>query len=369
MGDYDDDFEDYDEDFEPEPVEVKETKIKPISKVTKTENSSATSKINQSVNVKTKGKDDPRIESKSKEYNDSNSRKSASDSNKYVGKFSSSISLSETIGISPHYRRLKSIYSSNVLDLQEDKFNQLNILPTTIIDLYYRQLKGTGSNSRTTTTETNTVTTLIRQIGVCTREETRDVEVNTDDITYADKEMQFSYGNDETTFLNILRNIQSRGKKGSYSNNTKNEMKDFNKTKSDDVSHIYGTPKLSTFLHKSSILCELILEESRVKAEESSKIKQSKSFDQALDSLAKSVLDHNSSWIKVGPERCGALELIAFRIVNVVAFSPLQPNLVLTAHPYPVDESLVANELKPYTVSLKSNIFIDILFIITLHHI
>ena len=34
----------------------------------------------------------------------------------------------------------------------------------------------------------------------------------TDEILYADKEMQFSYGNDDTDFLNTLRTIKQKGK-------------------------------------------------------------------------------------------------------------------------------------------------------------
>ena len=359
MGDYDDDFEDYDDDFEPV-TPVKHSNAKASSKDVNVK----TSKISQAKEVPSN------VEAaKSKHVNETTHKSSSnakvtketsivSPSAKYSGKFFSSISLGDSIGMNSHLRRLAAIHNSKVLDLQEERFNQLNILPTTVVDLYYRQLKGSATLvSKTSVTESETSTassTMIRQIGICTREETRDVEVNTEDIDVADKEMQFSYGNDDTYFLNILRSIQSKGKQnGPSKSGSSSKAVEKASIAVGDASKYSGISKLSTFLHKSSLLCELVLEENRVKAEEHSKLKHSKSFGNDLDNLGKSVLDHNSSWVKMGEqERNGSLELIAFRKVNSVKFSELQPNLVLTSHPYPTDEKVASNELRPFKVSI-----------------
>lgn len=356
MGDYDDDFEDYADDFEPV------TPIKP-------NNSKANSKDLKPSSKNGNAKEIPsKIESSKNKHSIETSHKSSTNArelpvdspgSKYTGKFLSSISLGDSIGINSHLRRLATIHNSKVLDLQEERFNQLNILPTTVVDLYYRQLKGSAAlNSKPSTTETETVTasaTVIRQIGICTREETRDVEVNTEDIAVDDKEMQFSYGNDDTYFLNILRNIQNKIKLNGTSMNESSRKADRNGVVAiGEASKFSGISKLSTFLHKSSLLCELVLEENRVKAEENSKLKHSKSFGNDLDNLGTSVLDHNSSWLKMGEqERNGSLELIAFRKVNAIKFSPLQPNLIITSHPYPTDEKVTSNELRPFKVSLS----------------
>lgn len=107
-------------------------------------------------------------------------------------------------GMDSRGKRLSKIFASGVLDMQEEKFSQLNINPTTPYELYLRQLRSNNSS--------------IKQIGVPNENNTRTIEVNTDDIVTADKEVQFSYG-DDTLLFNIMRVVNERKSKNNQENN------------------------------------------------------------------------------------------------------------------------------------------------------
>ena len=122
-------------------------------------------------------------------------------------KFSSgaTMSINQSLqGMDSRGKRLSKIFASGVLDMQEEKFSQLNINPTTPYELYLRQLRSNNSS--------------IKQIGVPNENNTRTIEVNTDDIVTADKEVQFSYG-DDTLLFNIMRVVNERKSKNNQENN------------------------------------------------------------------------------------------------------------------------------------------------------
>jgi hypothetical protein len=76
------------------------------------------------------------------------------------------ISLNQSLqGMDRRGKRLSKIFASGVLDMQEEKFSQLNINPTTPYELYLRQLRSNNSS--------------MKQIGVPNENNTRTIEVNT----------------------------------------------------------------------------------------------------------------------------------------------------------------------------------------------
>ena len=122
-------------------------------------------------------------------------------------KFSSgtTMSINQSLqGMDSRGKRLSKIFASGVLDMQEEKFSQLNINPTTPYELYLRKLRSNNSS--------------IKQIGVPNESNTRTIEINTDDIVTADKEVQFSYG-DDTLLFNVMRVINERKHKNNHGNN------------------------------------------------------------------------------------------------------------------------------------------------------
>jgi hypothetical protein len=158
-------------------------------------------------------------------------------------KFSSgvAISLNQSLqGMDSRGKRLSKIFASGVLDMQEEKFSQLNINPTTPYELYLRQLRSNNSS--------------IKQIGVPNENNTRTIEVNTDDIPTADKEVQFSYG-DDTLLFNIMRVISERKHKVSNESDLSilaeaNTMSTSDNVKSKINSNRYSSnPFMTSFTH------------------------------------------------------------------------------------------------------------------------
>jgi hypothetical protein len=235
--------------------------------------------------------------------------------------------------------------------MQEEKFSIFNLMPCTPYELYLRHLKHPSAE--------------VKQIGVPSEEERRDMEVGTDEIIMVDKELQVCYG-DDTALLNIMKAIKERKgrprKIDSSSETGKSKSKKQQavqtkaayeeslleaanvKTQSSNEGGSGGgySSKLSTFLQRSSLLCETILDESVQRREE--KIKGNKD---ASKSKSKSIFEQENPWVGFGNDsRSGANELVRRRSIVCARFSRLQPNLLITAHRPPVGDA-VADDLKP----------------------
>jgi hypothetical protein len=176
------------------------------------------------------------------------------------------------------------------------------------------------------------------------------MEVNTDEIETADKEMQFCYG-DDTKFYNIIRKIEAKtsakqlGKEskevgsGDYDETTSSRQ---SATGRDDQSNA-AVSNLSSFLQKSAFICETILNEQR-----SEKDTEKKS------STREQKLINQKTLVKFGGDSTnGANELIRTRNVSMLQFSKLQPNLLLSVHPYPDGEEAEL-DLRPYKVKFMN---------------
>lgn len=177
---------------------------------------------------------------------------------KRIKKYGGSLGLSSagTLTLDPRYRRLSKLQEIGVLDLQEEKFSHANILPSTLYDLYNRQLRSQQP--------------LIKQVGAPNDLETRDIEIGTEEIAMVDKELQFSYG-DDTTFFDVIQAI----KESKSSQDKKSRVQDvllqskgqsvvssaFGNESTDEIFNGAGS-KLADFLQKSSALIESLLDES-----------------------------------------------------------------------------------------------------------
>ena len=192
-----------------------------------------------------------------------------------------------SLSMDPRGRRLARLFASGVLDMQEEKFGLLNIAPTSPYDLYHRILRAQPAS--------------VRQIGVPLDEETREIEIGTDEIVMCDKEVQFCYG-DDTALLNTMRAIETKReaqKKGeSVSETVRAEAKGLaGPTIANGPSSLAGvststagggggagavstggneaeesspgsSTRLTSFLQRASQLCETLLEETRQRREE-----------------------------------------------------------------------------------------------------
>ena len=188
---YDEDFEAYEDDFE----EAAQSPPKPTASSSSQAKDSAIRREDSEVatNDGSAFAVDSKHDSKSTTNNDTNDHTNNNNyspdskvkdlsllKSKKAKKFgSSSISLAggALSGMGARSKRLARLLASGVLDLQEEKFNQLNIVPSSKYDVYQRMLHGTGAP--------------IRQVGVPIDEASRDMLCGTDPIVMADKVSHF----------------------------------------------------------------------------------------------------------------------------------------------------------------------------------
>ena len=224
------------------------------------------------------------------------------------------------------------------MDLAVDKLTQLNILPRSKYELYQSILRQIPEPP-------------IKQVGVPMSAEKRDMDMNTDEISYSDKEMQFCHG-DDTAFFNIIGSIQrSRGavhleaKQSSTVEIGTDALSDSFET------NARGAAQLTTFLNRAAYLFESSLPSSSssrfLPAEEKASEKHS-------TSSKFSVFLKNNEWISLGGDKVnGANELISTRNAVSVRFSSLNPSLIISAYAYPPpeDDPDLDVDLKPFKVS------------------
>jgi hypothetical protein len=288
------------------------------------------------------------------------------------------MAASTAMTLDPRGRRLAKLFASGVLDMQDEKATQLNIAPSNPYDQYQRLLRSQPSS--------------IRQQATPADQETRDVEVATDEIIMKDKEVQFSYG-DDTRLLNIIRVVVERrearkaGKvlteslldmvdrdvssgrsegvstatvegnsSGASTSNGVEENRDENSsspratgkanqsaatgTSSDtavDPDSLGAGSRLGFFLQRASQLCETLMDETRNRRTDA----QATSRDDDFNDRRGKHLFADTAWQPLGQGRPDDPKgrLVAARRTVAVRFSPLQPHLLVTAHPYADDDT------------------------------
>ena len=339
MSDYEEDFEDYPEDFENFTLE---DDPKPLPK---------TAQIAESKPIFA-----PSFANKIKTSNENESKHSGPG---YRSNTSSTpSSWAGTLKTGPLRKRIDLLVKNTVLDLQEEKSTQLNILPSSLSDIYYRKLRVNDTSTTTSSlsaaqasTSTGTASAGLRQIGTSMREDVREMETMTDEIIMIDKEIQFSCGSDDTVLLNLMNEIMSNNKvvtnvKSKTTTNPKSGLKSI-LSQSVNTNNFQIATKLSSFLQNATMLCESVLDYKQTSDPLAQPAKPS--LRHSLDQLGNTLLDINSTWKGVADDdRVSMNELIVNRPLSSYKISPLQPYLAMTAHRYPISAEDIAKDLRPY---------------------
>lgn len=391
---YGDDFENYEDDFESEPLSpvkapqkakptpaatvqsVKNTEMEELKRSIEMENTAA---MQLRGRPSDQGHSKPQTRSNPRSYKDgsntveemrnlpaveTNNKTSSVENGRAVesarrSKKSSSgglldFSNSNPMSVGPRMKRIMKLRASGVLEMQEEKFTQLSVVPSSPYDLYQRNLYSQTPN--------------VKQVGVPNEISTRDIDIGTDEIVKLDKEMQYVFG-DETSLLQAMsyvkdKKAQKTNSKGNT--NTTSTATNFGITSNSSSSgqskyaevmmgadnynesgeSISSSNHLNTFLqHASQLFEDILTEESSWKTQQSN-AGQKKASD--VKSLT-SVFSEGSAWERCGGDESeGGNELIRLRKVCYVNFSLLQNNLFITAHPYDDAEE---DDLKPSKVS------------------
>ncbi len=230
-------------------------------------------------------------------------------------------------------KRLRQLMESGVMDLQEEKFTILNLPSSSHMEVYQRQLRAQHA--------------MLRQFGVPAEEESRSVEVATDDLVMQDKSVQFCYG-DDTRLLNTMDVIQRRkqavenGVRLSEADSIMTQLnQDQGGTSAAMEGEEGGTTRLASFLQRASQVCERLLEEDEIRAHGRKHIDRSSTHSSLFDDIA-------TKWTELGSGSSGANELVRTREVNSVSFSRLQPHLLVTTHPYESTTGAEDDDLLPF---------------------
>lgn len=219
----------------------------------------------------------------------------------------------------PRSVRVNKILDSGVMDLQVEKFTQLNIAPTTKYDLYHHELRSLPPT--------------IKQIGVPVDLEQREMETNTEEITMVDSGMQFSYGDDTALYM-AIENIKN--KDGKNTSKASLEKRDIAASSTGDAT------KLTSFLQRTSYLFDTLLNERNNKEDEGKR--------DTDDNNRYALFDREVEWLRLGLGKAdGSNELLKTRGTVSARFSELQPHIVVTAHPFPEGDA-AEEDLRPYMV-------------------
>lgn len=228
-------------------------------------------------------------------------------------------SLSRSM-VDPRSVRIQRILASNVLDMKVERATFLNILPSTKYDLYLNEIRSADAK--------------LKQMGVPTDLEIREIEVNTDEIITSDKEVQFCDG-DDTKFLNTLSAIQLKKRKNGAE--SKDAGVQDTRREVQDRQDAGSGAQLSEFLRKSSLAIENLLTESR----------QQKSSSKPDDRDFK-MLSEKLPWKEAGRDgKNGANELLRNRTTSFIKFSEYQIDVFLTIHPFSESDG---EDLRPFKV-------------------
>ena len=228
-----------------------------------------------------------------------------------AGRYGSISAMEGLISSHPKSRKIAKLIGSGVLDLQEVKFTQINILPTTQYELYSRKLKQTNPS--------------IVQVGIPGDDHRRDVEVNTDPIETKDEEVQFCY-EDDTMFINVLKAIERRRRGQRSEMSLLDEAKGSHQARQVAQASSLLNERLTEFLQRASSICEALIEESNLRG--------NSTFDGNSGSGKVELFDPASSWQDFGDdEGKGGNEVLRTRRPAFVRFSKIQPHLMIVTYP------------------------------------
>ncbi len=239
----------------------------------------------------------------------------------------------------PRMVRVQRVRNSGVLDLQVEKFTNLNITPTSRYDLYLQNLRKLNSP--------------IKQVGTPNDMDSRDIEVNTDDVAMDSKEVQFSYG-DDTLMYQLIDAV--RASKTDAGHEKRPSVRQLLQDNHDRRGAVHGLEdyhaettvdfqiagRLSCFLQKSSLIFDSLLQ------------------SRNLDNLVHHPDEGRSLFSRSLQRRYGegasdgSLELIKYRKICHVNFCKKKTSMFLAYHPFLEDEN-VDNDLRPYKVISTGN--------------
>jgi hypothetical protein len=192
--------------------------------------------------------------------------------------------------------------------------------------------------------------------------------------------LQFTYG-DDTDFYDLLQEVKDsrehhgKGNRTDSGGGKSNEIKQgrsgatesdstvnndgVESTSSNNSSFDIGATRLTSFLQRASFLCEAVLQDQEINTNGKASAASLEVESKKKKSGDNQIFDSSSEWKQFGTDYTkGANETIRFRSISYLRFSSLQPNLVISAHPYPTDEANAVNEdeldFKPYKVGLAS---------------
>jgi hypothetical protein len=162
-------------------------------------------------------------------------------------------------------RRLATLQQSGVMDMQIEKFTNFSIPAGSAMDRYRRLL-----------TKPNPT---IRQFGVPAEDESRSVEVATDDLSPSDKGVQACYG-DDTEYLDVVKRIadkqlaQNRGLRHDRSDadhvnagaGSSNANMESSGSGSGGGGEYSDTNSLVSFLQRASQVCERLIDEGEARS-------------------------------------------------------------------------------------------------------
>lgn len=241
-------------------------------------------------------------------------------------------SISKSIA-DPRTVRIQRILSSGVLNLQLEKHLLYNTLPTDPYDFYIQSLRASTSK--------------VRQVGVPMDVEHCDMEINTEEITLQDKEVQHCF-EDDMAFFQMLDTFEKKNKnKGdslSWIKEAKQSSPFSNHDFETDENDSLKVNKLTNFLQNTVSVFETVFRERFTKNDQSEAITRYRSSQETLFS-------NETSWVAYGKGfKHGSNELLCTRTYSSVVFSVLQSYLFLITHPVPIGDALDL-DLRPQKVS------------------
>ncbi len=197
----------------------------------------------------------------------------------------------------------------------------------------------------------------IKQIGTPLDLDARDVEINTEDVSMVNEEVQYCYG-DDTLLYQLMDTIASSKRSSNMKHQTSvQQLLLANKgTLSDNLSegmdNFQMTGRLSSFLQKSSLIFDGLFGLQSL----------SNNSSQSTESDRQLIISKQHSRLDYGVRSAdGSLELIKFRKIAFVSISKMNPNIFLAYHSFP-DNNEVENDLRPYKVcygsALVKNLYI-----------
>ncbi len=235
----------------------------------------------------------------------------------------------------PRVVRIQRVRASGVLNLQMEKFTNVNIIPSTRYELYMQQLRKAESS--------------IKQIGTPLDLDARDVEINTEDVFMVNEEVQYCYG-DDTLLYQLMDTIASSKRSSSMKHHTsvqqlllanKGSLSD---NPSEEMDNFQMTGTLSLFLQKSSLIFDGLFGLQSL----------SNNGSQSTESDRQLIISKHHSRLDYGVRSTdGSLELIKFRKISFVSISKINPNIFLAYHEFP-DDNEVETDLRPYKVCYGS---------------